>query len=469
MNWNNILGQCFFAVLVTSATGSIMLLIWFLFRFLLQDKNPKLVYYMLRWVICMFLLPITYHTIISRYEIGYVQSIEGISKTMFVMNLNSTFFRILSWVWLVMTIRLAVIALKNEIGKILVCRNNFEDDENSLTQAEFERIKQEIGIKGKVTLFHNDMLKQNSPFVVGIWKPKVIIPYGVYDREELKVIFYHELNHIKKHDLLFRYVVMLAMIVNSINPIVYLLSGLNNLWSEADCDARALDALEHEGIKKKRYYNIIMNIAENGPKRPDVPDFPMLIKASDNLQRRIVIMGKYRTNMKRVAKSVTFAWVMVFAMISSVTAHAAGIWALEKNDDFLRESQVVTYYADDATGDWSDIMTFEDSDAVNIVYINDGIMVLGNGTFNWEVPVATRYVTNSIYLAKDQEIQIACTATPTDCLYWFGIMHPSSAVSVVEGTGYGARAFTAPSSGYYRVLIENRGSSVLRAAGSYTY
>lgn len=469
MNWNNILGQCLFAVLVTGTTGNVMLLIWYLFRYLLQNKNPKLLYYMLRWVICMFLLPITYCTIASRYDVGYVQSIEGLSKTMFVMDLNSWFYRILSWIWLIMTIRLAVIVLKDEIGKIRICRESFEEDIEPLAHAEFERIKQEIGIKRKVTLLHNITLEHNSPFVVGIWNPKVVIPYGTYEKEELSVIFHHELNHIKKHDILFRYLVMLAMIVNSINPFVYLLLGLNNLWSEVDCDAKALDDLEYEGITKKRYYNVILDIAENGPKQPELPDIPILTKASSNLQRRIVIMGKYRTNMKKVAKSVTFAWVMVFVMLSSVTAHAAGIWVLEKNDEFLKENQVVEYYDNDKVDNWSEIMTIEDSNPVNIVYINDGIMTLGDGTFTWDVPVGTRYVTNSIYLTAGQEIWVSCSGKPTNCLYWFGIMHPSSTVSVVEGTGTGARTFTAPSSGYYRVLVENRGATTLHAVGAYTY
>ena len=180
-------------------------------------------------------------------------------------------------------------------------------------------------------------------------------------------------------------------------------------------------------------------------------------------------MGKYRTNMKKVAKSVTFAWVMVFVMLSSVTAHAAGIWVLEKNDEYLKENQVVGYYENGAIGNWSEVMTIEDSNPVNIVYINDGIMTLGDGTFNWDVPVGTRYVTTSIYLKKDQQIQISCTATPTNCLYWFGIMHPSSALSVVEGTGQGAQVFTIPSTGYYRVLVENRGNTTLHAVGAYQY
>ena len=180
-------------------------------------------------------------------------------------------------------------------------------------------------------------------------------------------------------------------------------------------------------------------------------------------------MDKYRTNMKRVTKSVTFAWVMVFAMVSTVTAHAAGIKILEINDNMLRENQVVSYYEDNATGDWSEIMTIENSDPVNTVYINDGIMTLGEGSFSWDVPVATRYVTNFIYLTEGQQIDITCTGRPTDCLYWFGIMHPSSAVSVVEGTGMGGRTFTIPSSGYYRVLVENRGSTELHAVGTYVY
>lgn len=468
MSWISLLGECFFAVLVTSATGSIMLLIWFLCRNFLQNKNPKLVYYMLRWVVMMYILPITYLAIKNHYEAGYVQDIQGARKMLFIVDMNNILYQGLAMVWLMATVMVSAVFLKNEIGKVLVCKNNF-DDGMSLTQTEFERIKDVLGIKGKVTLLRNDTPGQCSPFVTGILNRKVVVPFGDYTEKELKVILYHELTHIKKGDVLFRYLAMFAIVINSINPISYLLWGSILLWSEADCDARALDALEKEGIRKHDYYDVIWEIFESGPRDSALLNYPMLLSASESLFRRMEIMKKYRVNMKKMAKSVTFAWLMVFAIFSSVTAHAAGIGIAEANDEMLKENQQLVYSADESSENWSEPRLVESSDAVDIVYINDEIMTLGGSTFDWNVPVGTRYVTSAMYFTAGTEVQVSCAASPSDCLYWFGIMYPSSTCNIVEGTGNGSCAFTIPSNGYYRVLVENRSDVEIRVAGAYMY
>lgn len=446
-----------------------MLFIWFLCRKFLQNKSPKLVYFMLRWVVIMYILPITYIGIKGHYNTGYVQNMDGMRKMLFIIDMNNIWYQGLAMVWLISTVMVSSVFIKNEVDRIRVCRSNF-DDGISLAQTEFERIKDVLGVKGRVALLRNDAPEQCSPFVTGIWHQKVVVPFGEYTEKELKVILYHELTHVKKSDVLFRYLAVIAIVINSMNPISYILWGSILLWSEADCDARALDALEKEGINKHDYYNIIWGIFESGPGGGALLNYPMLLSASESLFRRMDIMKKYRVNMKKMASSTAFAWALVFAIFSSVTAHAAGVGIAEANDEMLRENQVVSQYEDEANiGTWSDIMEIEDSTPVNTVYINDEIMTLGGSTFDWTVPIGTRYVTGTIYFTAGTEVQIACTATPTDCLYWFGIMHPSSAVSVVEGTGAGVKTFTIPSNGFYRVLVENRGDVSITVRGSYSY
>jgi len=222
MNWINILRTIFFAVFVTSVMGTVMLFIWFLCRNFLQKQNPKLVYYMLRWVVVMYLLPITYMTITLNYKTGYIQNMDSVSNMMFVLNMNNFFFQGIAVLWLIATLVIGGYYLKNEIEKRRVCRNNF-DDGISLAQTEFERIKEVLGIKGKVVLLRNDDTRVQSPFVAGMFVRKVVIPYRDYSPDELKVILYHELNHIKKSDIFFRYLTVIAIIVNSINPFSYLL------------------------------------------------------------------------------------------------------------------------------------------------------------------------------------------------------------------------------------------------------
>ena len=297
-----------------------------------------------------------------------------------------------------------------------------------------------------------------------------MIPYLEYSKEELHVILYHELSHIKRSDMFFRYLTMFVMAINSINPVTYFLWENVVLWSEASCDALALDELEKEGVDKKRYYGIIWNFIDGDSASRELFYFPMLRGATKSLYRRMEIMEKYRARTKMVAKSITFAWVLVFAMVSSVTAHAAGLEVAEANDNNLQATQYVEQQGEFAeeTG-WSEEIYVPANDVVDIVYINEGIEAYGEGNFSWDVPVGTRYVTSSKYFTAGTEVQIACVATPSDNTYWFGIMNANSDCYVVEGSGSGSHTFTVPITGYYYIMVENRGTQVLSVSGVYKY
>ena len=469
MIWIN---QFFFYVLVTSATGSLMLAIWFLCRILFTKWNPNLIYNMLRWVVLMFLLPFTYVAIILNYERGYVQQGDSLKRMLFIINMSEFMFQGLAAVWFVVTTIITGFFLLELYKKWRLCRDNF-DDGDSLAQTEFERIKEVLGIKGKVTLLRNCNLKNKSPFAIGIFRRRVVLPYVDYTEEELKIILYHELSHIKKRDIIFRYLTTVAILLNSINPISYILLILVTHWSEAECDIRAVEGLEKENITAKVYANTILRLMSGNLNKQELFTMTMLHGAAKSLYGRIEFMEIYRKNMRKVAKPVTLALVMMFVLLSSVTAYAAGIELAEVNDKYLKETQVkVEDRLFDANDGWANVsyIPAEEAGVPNIVYVNEDIMTLGNGIIDWDVPAGTRYVTAGIYMKKGTVVQIATTATPSDVTYWIGLMYPSSAIAIAEGTGSGNADFTVPATGYYRVLVENRSTTqVLSAYGVYSY
>lgn len=469
MNWTSILSQIFFCMLVTSITGSVMLVIWSFCCLFLQKWNPNLIYYMLRWVVFLFLLPITYVAITLNYEAGYVSEHDGIQKMMFLLKPNSIAFFWIAVVWTIAIVIAGAFLLRSELSQYRLCKFNFEDGD-SLAQSEFECIKEVLGIKGSVELLRNDSPRTISPFVYGLWKRKVVLPYLDYTPEELKVILYHELSHIKKRDILFRYLAMMALALNSINPFAYLLLWEVIGWSEADCDARAIEALEKEGIYKKQYFDIIWGMMDEDPNKRSLFAFPMLHGKRNIMYRRVEFMENYRKNMTKYTKPLTFALVFVFALFSGVTAYGAGLQIAEAGDDMLKDTQQVVLDEEFVNTDgWSEEMYIESSNVPDIVYVNDGIMMLGEGSISWDVPVGKRYVTSSIYMTEGTIVSIACTARPMDCTYWFGLMYANTDCNVVEGCGSGSHDFTVPSSGYYRIMVENRSSQQIHVTGTYQY
>ena len=107
----------------------------------------------------------------------------------------------------------------------------------------------QLGINSKVTLVYDKNLK--SPSVYGIIHPKILISESVIDKlsqQELKFVFMHELNHIKRKDLLLNMVILLLKAVYWFNPlIVYSLSQFKQ-DCELACDEDTIAALNSNEV-----------------------------------------------------------------------------------------------------------------------------------------------------------------------------------------------------------------------------
>ena len=145
---------------------------------------------MLRWVVVMFLLPVAYIVIVASYHTGYVQCADGLGKMTFLMSRESETFQVIALIWFVILMINLVIFLYMSISAYRICRYNFDDGE-SLAQTEFERIKDALGIKGKVSLVRNDSSRIKSPFATGVFNRRVVVPFvdEEYDKEELEIIY----------------------------------------------------------------------------------------------------------------------------------------------------------------------------------------------------------------------------------------------------------------------------------------
>lgn len=352
-----------------------------------------------------------------------------------------------------------------------LCRQNMPE-EDPLVTGEFERIRSEIGLKADIHLFRNHRLE--SPLVTGYWKKQVILPTNDYDKNQLDVIFYHELTHIKKHDLFFKMCSVFIVAVQCFNPCAYLLIAILNRWSEFDCDTKAVEAMKEE-CSTKEYFQKIMEMMEMGrpgTERIGQSTVSMLVENKSNLERRIDFMRKYRKT-KKVSKVVTGALVMVFALLSTTTSYAAGVKVAEMNDRVYAEMEEVDDETEFGVNQWSEIFEVPASENTDVtdVYVDnqDGVMPIGGGSFDWTIPAGVRYITGQIYLESGDTLSIACTATPNTETYWAGIMLPNGNCKVAEGKGSGNADFSITTSGYYRVMIQNRSSVEIRVCGGYSY
>ena len=85
--------------------------------------------------------------------------------------------------------------------------------------------------------------KVRSPCLLGIWRPKLILPRGLLSElthPELRLIFLHELAHLRRRDLALNWLLAAVELIHWFNPLVWFVTRRLRADREEDCDALAL-------------------------------------------------------------------------------------------------------------------------------------------------------------------------------------------------------------------------------------
>lgn len=468
MNWINFL---FYYAFVTAITGDVMLFIWLICRLLFLKLNPDLVYYMLRWVVIMFLLPVAYVSIFMSRDGSYIWETRNLlEKFVFQINFRADYLQIAVIAWFTVTILNVWNHLKKMRAQYNLCKKSVPVDNLEMT-AVFEELKSQLGIRGNVEFLWNEDV--TSPIATGIRKRRVILPYDDFEGERLQVILLHELIYIKKHDLIYKAMTTVIVIIQSFNPPAYILVGLLNLWSEQDCDRKVVQRLASMGIRRSGYFQIIWTISEAAEKMSrDLWVFSMLFESKEMLERRVDFMKKYGKNLKTTSKIVTALLLLTFITISTRTSYAAGVGMANANDELFKKTQEVNFKEQESLLDQSEFsVTAEENALVPQIVMDDEIITRGSdgASFDWTIPAGTRYVTPEKFFKKGTKITIAVTVVPSDITYWYGLMHTTGESTVCENTGAGNYTFTIEKTSFYRIMVENRSEDTeIHATGGYT-
>ena len=79
-----------------------------------------------------------------------------------------------------------------------------------------------------------------SPMVIGFLKPMLVLPDCDYSEEELFFILKHELIHIKRHDIYFKLLFVIANALHWFNPLVYIMQREAVVDMELSCDEKVI-------------------------------------------------------------------------------------------------------------------------------------------------------------------------------------------------------------------------------------
>lgn len=124
------------------------------------------------------------------------------------------------------------------------------------TAVSFFRLKKGLrtAVLWRDNIFQSE--KISSPFVFGIIKPKIYLPFGITERNAESVIL-HEQAHISRRDYLWKPLGFLLLCVHWFNPLMWLAYVLFCRDIEFACDERAIGLLNTD--KRADYSEALLN------------------------------------------------------------------------------------------------------------------------------------------------------------------------------------------------------------------
>lgn len=145
--------------------------------------------------------------------------------------------------------------------------------------------KVEFATKLDGNVFECDKIR--SPFVFGIFRPKIYLPCGM-DKKQREYVILHERNHIRRLDHITKLVSFAVLMLHWYNPLVWVGFSLMVHDMEMSCDEKVLRTLEED--EKKSYGLTLVSIGSNSRFAAGAP----LSFGENVVEKRIVNVLKFK-------------------------------------------------------------------------------------------------------------------------------------------------------------------------------
>jgi beta-lactamase regulating signal transducer with metallopeptidase domain len=98
-----------------------------------------------------------------------------------------------------------------------------------------------------------------TPMLIGLFRPAIILPDNEYSDEQLRSVLLHELTHLRRHDILVKWLSVLACSLHWFNPLVWLARREIDRACELACDEAVIARLDADG--RQSYGDTLIAVA----------------------------------------------------------------------------------------------------------------------------------------------------------------------------------------------------------------
>jgi beta-lactamase regulating signal transducer with metallopeptidase domain len=207
------------------------------------------------------------------------------------------------YLWL---LGLIAVLMFNIFGYLSFSRN-LKLSNKEATEEEGELLKELLqgkhrGLKVKRNSFIN------TPMLIGVIKPIILIPDNSYDMSQLRNILSHEIAHLKRKDILVKWFTMVVSAVHWFNPFMYFVKKEINSACELACDE---DVIKNLSVNEKQSYGETLISVVSEQKCPNGMLQATMCEEKKSLKERLVAIMKH----KKKSKLITGLSVLLFLCI----------------------------------------------------------------------------------------------------------------------------------------------------------
>lgn len=156
----------------------------------------------------------------------------------------------------------------------------------------FTAAKKELGISRSIRLIESQQVQ--SPAIMGLFSPTLILPADVRDKftaHELRLIFLHELAHLKRGDILAQAVIAALQIVHWFNPVLWFAFRRMRIDREPATDALVLSRTGE--AEKENYGLVLIKLLEHFNQRHSLPTLVGVLEDKDQFKRRFSLIARF--------------------------------------------------------------------------------------------------------------------------------------------------------------------------------
>ena len=151
----------------------------------------------------------------------------------------------------------------------------------------------------KPALYFSDSAR--TPMLLGVFRPKIILPYRGYNEELLLNILRHELTHFRRFDTLYKWGASAILALHWFNPAAWFIHRELNRACELSCDEMLLRSMDRD--EKQSYGNSLLLMAAQSP-LPSAVVATSFATEKRNLKERLVQIMNYKKSGTRLLSTI---------------------------------------------------------------------------------------------------------------------------------------------------------------------